>query len=81
MKGSTFDDPETVAGAPLEPAPPVSTRVDRKLLEVLVCPVTRGALIYDAERLELISRGANRAFPIHDGVPVLLLDAARILED
>lgn len=56
-------------------------RADRKLLEVLVCPVTRGTLSYDAARQELVSKGANRAFPIQDGVPVMLLDAARVLDD
>lgn len=56
-------------------------RADRKLLEVLVCPLTRGTLVYDAERQELISKGANCAFPIRNGIPVMLLDAARVLED
>lgn len=57
------------------------TEVDRRLLELLVCPMTRGPLEYDAERQELISRGANRAYPIRDGIPVMLLEEARILED
>ncbi len=55
--------------------------VDRRLLEFLVCPVTRGPLVYDAERRELISRGAHLAFPIHNGIPVMLVDEARKLED
>ena len=54
--------------------------VDRKLLEYLVCPVTRGPLSYDAERQELISKGAGLAFPIRDGIPVMLVDEARELE-
>jgi uncharacterized protein YbaR (Trm112 family) len=57
------------------------TRVDRKLLEALVCPVTRGPLVYDAERQELISRGARLAFPIQNGIPVMLIDEARKLQD
>lgn len=54
--------------------------VDRRLLELLVCPVTRGPLNYDAERGELVSRGAKLAFPIRDGIPVMLVDEARPLE-
>ena len=54
--------------------------VDRKLLESLVCPMTRGPLVYDAERQELISKGASRAYPIRDGIPVMLIDEARNLD-
>ena len=64
-----------------ETAAAVSISVDPRLLEFLVCPVTRGPLVYDAARQELISKGANRAFPIHNGIPVMLIDEARILED
>lgn len=53
--------------------------IDRRLLEALVCPVTRGPLTYDAVRQELISRGAGLAFPIHGGIPVMLIDEARPL--
>lgn len=60
---------------------PGATQVDRKLLEFLVCPVTRGPLVYDAERQELISKGAHLAFPIHGGIPVMLVDEARRLDD
>jgi uncharacterized protein len=56
-------------------------QVDRRLLEFLVCPVTRGPLVYDARCQELISRGANLAYPIHNGIPVMLIDEARALED
>ena len=55
--------------------------VDRKLLEILVCPVTKGPLEYDAEAQELISRKAGLAFPIRDGIPIMLPDEARPLED
>ena len=51
--------------------------VDPRLLEVLVCPVTRSALTYDREANELISRAAGLAFPIRNGVPVMLRDEAR----
>jgi uncharacterized protein YbaR (Trm112 family) len=69
-------DPPTTGGRSPGPA-----RVDRKLLEMLVCPITRGPLVYDPDRQELISKGANRAYPIHDGIPVMLPDEARVLED
>jgi hypothetical protein len=51
--------------------------VDPRLLEVLVCPVSRSALVYDREANELISRAAGLAFPIRNGVPVMLRDEAR----
>ncbi|MEN5170353.1 MULTISPECIES: Trm112 family protein [Brevundimonas] len=57
---------------------PVS--VDPRLLEVLVCPVTRGRLTYDRERNELVSAGARLAFPIRDGVPIMLAEDARPLD-
>ncbi len=57
------------------------TQVERHLLEALVCPVTRCTLSYDRERQELISKGANLAFPIRNGIPVMLVDEARKLED
>ncbi len=55
--------------------------VDRKLLEILVCPLSKGPLRYDAERQELISTRARLAYPIREGVPILLIDEARELED
>lgn len=55
--------------------------VDPKLLEILVCPVTKGPLRYDAEHQELISEKAGLAFPIRDGIPIMLPDEARALED
>ncbi|HYC97228.1 Trm112 family protein [Brevundimonas sp.] len=54
--------------------------VDPRLLEVLVCPVTRGRLTWDRERQELVSKGAGLAFPIRDGVPIMLADEARKLD-
>jgi uncharacterized protein YbaR (Trm112 family) len=58
--------------------PPSS--VDPKLLEILVCPVTKGPLEYDAERQELISRSARLAYPIREGIPIMLAEEARRLE-
>ena len=53
---------------------------DPKMLEALICPQTRGTLDYDAEAQELISKNANLAFPIRNGIPVMLLDEARTLD-
>ena len=55
--------------------------VDPKLLEILVCPVTRGPLEYDEAAQELISRKAGLAYPIRDGIPVMLADEARQLDN
>lgn len=54
--------------------------VDPKLLEILVCPLTKGRLEYDRERQELISRSARLAFPIRDSIPIMLADEARKLD-
>lgn len=56
-------------------------RMDTKLLELLVCPVTKGPLIYDRETQELISRSARLAYPVRDGIPILLEHEARTLSD
>ncbi len=56
-------------------------RTDPRLLELLVCPVTRAELIYDATKQELISRAAKLAYPIRDGVPIMLPEEARKLGD
>jgi len=58
-----------------------TTGVDPKLLEILVCPVTKGPLRYDRERQELISDKAQLAFPIRDGIPIMLPGEARQLQD
>ena len=55
--------------------------IDEKLLEILVCPITKRQLIYDREAGELISETARLAFPIRDGVPIMLVDEARALDD
>ncbi|NSY40298.1 Trm112 family protein [Leisingera sp. ANG59] len=53
---------------------------DRRMLEALVCPLTQTVLEYDAQAQELVSRAANLAFPIRNGIPVMLVDEARELE-
>ena len=55
--------------------------MDNKLLELLVCPVTKGTLDYDRERQELLSRSARLAYPIRNGIPILLENEARPLSD
>lgn len=55
--------------------------MDTRLLELLVCPVTKGSLEYDREKQELISRSARLAYPVRDGIPVLLENEARTLTD
>jgi len=55
--------------------------VDPKLLEILVCPLTKGPLQYDADADELISKQAGLAYPIRDGIPIMLVDEARQLDD
>ena len=58
----------------------VTPQVDEKLLEILVCPLTKEPLEYDAEHQELISRAAGLAYPIRDGIPIMLPDEARPIE-
>jgi len=61
--------------------PVEATRVDPKLLELLVCPLTKDSLDYDYARQELISRSAKLAYPIRDGIPIMLPEEARPLTD
>ncbi len=56
------------------------TPFDPKMLEALVCPMTQATLTYDAEKQELVSKSGNLAFPIRNGIPVMLIDEARTLE-
>jgi uncharacterized protein len=58
--------------------PPVP--VDPRLLEILVCPLTKAPLVYDRERNELISQAAGLAYPIRDGIPIMLPEEARVLD-
>lgn len=65
----TDQDPAHVSPAP--------RAFDRHMLEALVCPVTHGRLDYDAQRQELVSKSAGLAFPIREGIPIMLIDQAR----
>jgi uncharacterized protein len=65
---------------PVSTGPTRSLGIDPKLLELLVCPVTKGPLEYDAVRKELVSRSAKLAYPIRDGIPIMLADEARKVE-
>jgi uncharacterized protein YbaR (Trm112 family) len=58
-----------------------SPQIDPRLLEILVCPVTHGRLEYDREREELVSQSARLAYPIRDGVPIMLPEEARPLDE
>lgn len=69
--------------APQEEPPaerPASPGFDPRMIEALVCPQTQGVLAYDAERQELVSRSAHLAYPIRDGIPVMLASEARVLD-
>ncbi len=61
--------------------PPAHPAFDRRMLEALICPKTQTVLRYDAERQELVSKAANLAYPIRGGIPVMLEDEARVLDD
>lgn len=60
---------------------PAETKFDRRMIEALVCPVTQTQLTYDADKQELLSKAANLAFPIRGGIPVMLVDEARKIEE
>ena len=64
-----------------EELPNTHTRVDPRLLEVLVCPITKSSLRYDPAHQELISDAAKLAFPIRDGIPIMLIDDARKIDE
>ena len=57
------------------------TRIDPRLLEILVCPLTKSSLVFDAERNELVSKSARLAYPVQGGIPILLPSEARQIED
>jgi uncharacterized protein YbaR (Trm112 family) len=58
----------------------MNTETDRRMLEALICPRTQTLLRYDAEAQELISEAANLAYPIRNGIPVMLVDEARVID-
>ncbi|MGV6890227.1 Trm112 family protein [Rhodophyticola sp. SM2404] len=57
------------------------TIIDRRMLEALVCPLTQGPLVYDAQKQELVSKSAGLAFPIRGGIPIMLEEEARSMKD
>jgi uncharacterized protein len=65
----------------LETAKNQPSRIDPRLLEILVCPLTKSTLDYDAARQELVSRAARLAYPIRDGIPIMLPEEARAIDD
>jgi uncharacterized protein YbaR (Trm112 family) len=78
------DTPDHQAGSPAPPTTAATSgprTVDRKLLEILVCPLTKGPLRYGADRQELVSEKAGLAYPIRDGIPIMLVDEARHLDN
>jgi uncharacterized protein len=58
-----------------------ASEVDPRLLEILVCPLTKGPLSYDRTKQELVSAQAGLAFPVRDGIPIMLVDEARVLDE
>ena len=58
-----------------------NSKIDEKLLEILVCPITKEKLTYDKKKSELISKKAGLAFPIKDGIPIMLIDEARKIKN
>jgi uncharacterized protein len=76
MSAETSVSPQGDAPQPVE-----ATRIDPKLLELLVCPLTKETLEYDSARQELISRRVKLAYPIRDGIPIMLPEEARQLTD
>lgn len=73
--------PASPPSSPPPAAPAHTARVDPKLLEILVCPLTKSVLRYDSAAQELISEQAGLAYPIRDGIPIMLVDEARRLDD
>jgi len=65
----------------IEKSPLPSSAPDPKMLEIIVCPLTKGSLRYDSARSELISEGARLAYPIRNGIPIMVPEEARPLED
>jgi uncharacterized protein len=71
---------ETMSEQTPNAAPEQKTHIDPRLLEILVCPLTKTTLEYDAQRQELISRAAKLAYPIRDGIPIMLPEEARAID-
>lgn len=71
----------SIPSARIDPVPVHHAPVDPRLLEILVCPLTKGPLEYDRAANELISRKAELAYPIRDGIPIMLIEEARKLDE
>lgn len=82
MGESGMDEHGATGLKPVQPGDhaPEASRIDPRLLEILVCPLTKTGLEYDAAAQELISRVARLAYPIRDGIPIMLAEEARALE-
>jgi uncharacterized protein YbaR (Trm112 family) len=81
MTGGPPDDLAANSGEPFRHPVHGNRTIDRTLLELLVCPLTKGPLDYDEEARELVSRKAKLRFPVRDGIPILLADEALPVED
>ena len=79
VRHKAMDDTQAPGDPPAIPTRPMA--VDPRLLEILVCPVTKGPLRYDRDRNELVSQQAGLAYPVRDGIPIMLPDEARPLSD
>ncbi len=79
--GRSSAGPPASEPSPAALSPPALSPIDPRLLEILVCPLTKGPLEYDRAAGELISRQAGLAYKVRDGIPIMLVDEARKLED
>lgn len=79
--GGAGDATGPAAPADEERRPAPAPAFDRRMLEALICPRTHARLSYDAERQELVSKAAGLAFPIRNGIPIMLEDEARVIDD
>jgi len=77
----TNDENDPVTSRAVEPPADSQSEIDPRLLEILVCPQTRGPLVYDRAKNELLSKNAALAYPIRDSIPIMLTDEARPLTD
>ncbi len=75
-----MSDNTAAANDATETTAPEATKIDPRLLEILVCPLTKSSLEYDRVRQELISRSARLAYPIRDGIPIMLPEEARQID-
>jgi uncharacterized protein len=80
-RGNDFNMTDNIEDAGgVDAGAPETTKIDPRLLEILVCPLTKSSLDYDRTRQELISRSAKLAYPIRDGIPIMLPEEARPID-